>query len=108
MPASASTRAIRRICVAGRLGHHVAGVPRAGRARATGGLPGEHEPRRPGNLYARLTRSGRLSYGAFTRARGTLRPSNIWSFVMLDLLYVLLGLAAFTAFVFGIRAAERL
>lgn len=59
-------------------------------------------------LYAFLMRSGTLSNGAFTQPYGSVRHSNLGSLAMLDLLYVVLCLAVFVAFAFGVRAAERL
>lgn len=59
-------------------------------------------------LYAFLTRSDFLSNGAFTQRYCSVRQSNLRSLAMLDLLYIVLGLAVFAAFAFGIRSAERL
>jgi hypothetical protein len=59
-------------------------------------------------LYTFLTRSDPFSNGAFTQPYGSVQHSNLGSLAMLDLLYIVLGLAVFAAFTFGIRAAERL
>jgi hypothetical protein len=63
---------------------------------------------RAGSLYAFLTQSGTISHGAFTQPYGSVRHSNQGSLAVLDLLYIVLGLAVFAAFAFGIRAADRL
>ena len=61
-----------------------------------------------GSLYAFLTRSNPFSHGAFTQRYCSVQHSNLGSPAMLDLLYIVLCLAVFAAFAFGIRAAERL
>jgi hypothetical protein len=53
-------------------------------------------------------RFGLIPNGAFTRLGSRVPDIVIRRHTMLDLIYLALGLAVFTAFAFGVRAAERM